>query len=843
MRRGATLFFIFASCLLLPLSSFAQSTLVNGTVTDPNGVPYANAAMKIVLVDTASGIPVGSPTVTVASQAQCTAARAGTAPCQIPIQGTFQLALDSSGNIPGGGIVLSDNSLVTPSGTQWQFTVTTPGIPPPQGFGPQTFTSTITITGATQNISAVLQAAALAQGAILGRGGVSLISTPFSATPNFAYTQGSQETSFSMQLTGNVTSSTVSGPFSTGSDIQLILCQDATGGRTFSWPSVFLNVPTLASAGNGCTAGTWVFCGSVGNAACPANQWQNTDQGPVTVGGPGANGIFATNYGLHYDGQIAWGATCTNGNSTITTSATDPPFTGSDQGKVIYGTDVPPAGGPSGLSRTLIVGSLVTDVTISTVTDSHHVVISTAPSANCPNLTNVVWGTPDATTSGTGPLANAWAAAIAACTNLIVPGINSEGTQAAYMLVEGDWSSAMPTNAVGCINPTGSVRSGPGVVGQLGQGNSVFANTPTFATSTCTGHNPASNNSCYFWDQGGGFAGGLTLRNFLIWGDGLTLGGTAKTVLTIGAQGILDHVACVETSFNNGVGVMAAGQDIVINTPEFDGCGGIGLEAIANTSSSRYVQISGGGYIGDETTPIKVTSGTNTVVSTGDLYGPGSGATAAVEVDSGAEFISNADQCIGGGNSCFQLNGGTLRLSQLSIPPPLNGTGAAVWGATGTSNVYVNNSDLINVGESFFVSAAATLNYFDGGLNKYAATALSNSGTFNQFGSLSTTGTACATGNWALTSGWGTSSITSVTAGGDSHRCQVVITGAAGAASPVLTWTFPTAYVVAPGSCQISFNGTLTGESTGAPSATSVAFTFTGTPSAQTYRLDASCGP
>jgi hypothetical protein len=164
--------FILASCLLLPASAFGQTTLVTATVTDPGTIPYAGATIKAFLVDTASGIPVGSPTVTINSQAQCTAARAGTAPCQIPIQGTFQATLDNTGSIPGGGMNLSDNTQVTPSGTQWLFTITITGIPIPFGSGPQTFSVTTSISGATQNISGVLNAAAPRLTAItIGTGG------------------------------------------------------------------------------------------------------------------------------------------------------------------------------------------------------------------------------------------------------------------------------------------------------------------------------------------------------------------------------------------------------------------------------------------------------------------------------------------------------------------------------------------------------------------------------------------------------------------------------------------------------------------------------------------------
>ena len=157
-------------------------------------------------------------------------------------------------------------------------------------------------------------------------------------------------------------------------------------------------------------------------------------------------------------------------------------------------------------------------------------------------------------------------------------------------------------------------------------------------------------------------------------------------------------------------------------------------------------------------------------------------------------------------------------------------------GNNGTATVFVQSSKVIANNGAIFG------NWIDGGQNVFGGGSVSAS-----FGSASITGTACATGNWALTSGWGTSSIASVTAGGDSHRCQVVITGAAGSASPVLTWTFPTAYKNAPGSCMLTgypgVAANLTGVSTGAPGATNVAFTFTGTPVAQTYRFDVACGP
>jgi len=146
--------------LLLPVPSPGQLTAVTATVVDPNGIPYAGAQLKAQLV--LSGVSVtGQPTVTVSSQAQCTSGGFGTAPCQVPFQGTVgPVTLDGGGNIPGGGINLQTNSLVTPSGTQWLVTVFSTGVPPPFGTGPHTFSVTVTISGASQSLSTTLNAAA-----------------------------------------------------------------------------------------------------------------------------------------------------------------------------------------------------------------------------------------------------------------------------------------------------------------------------------------------------------------------------------------------------------------------------------------------------------------------------------------------------------------------------------------------------------------------------------------------------------------------------------------------------------------------------------------------------------
>jgi len=127
--------------LLTSFSAFAQFTQVTGTITDPNGVPY-------------TGIGGGSiaATLIVPGNQSPTLNGASIAGVMSPV------GLDSNGHF---AIQLADNNVILPAGTQWQFQVQeSPGEAPPWGYGPVTFSVTLTITGSSQNIGATLSAAA-----------------------------------------------------------------------------------------------------------------------------------------------------------------------------------------------------------------------------------------------------------------------------------------------------------------------------------------------------------------------------------------------------------------------------------------------------------------------------------------------------------------------------------------------------------------------------------------------------------------------------------------------------------------------------------------------------------
>lgn len=162
----------------------AQFTSVSATVTDPNGLAYAGATVKAQLVP-GGVVSGGQATVTVSNAQQCISSGFGSAPCKVPIQSTYgPITLTQAGAFT---LTLPDVTLVNPASSQWILTFNiAPGIPPPGGTGPQTFTYTSTgtlISGASVNLSAQISANAVALGFASGAGIPSVASLPATCTP------------------------------------------------------------------------------------------------------------------------------------------------------------------------------------------------------------------------------------------------------------------------------------------------------------------------------------------------------------------------------------------------------------------------------------------------------------------------------------------------------------------------------------------------------------------------------------------------------------------------------------------------------------------------------------
>lgn len=134
-------FILLCANLLLTPFALAQFTTVSGTVTDPNGLPYAFGTVVPVLVTSAS------PTLNGGAYTP-------------PIQ---PVGLDSTGSFT---MRLADNTVLLPAATKWNFTVCSAvgTVQPAGGKGSVCFSlaTPITISGTSQSITTNLNAVALA---------------------------------------------------------------------------------------------------------------------------------------------------------------------------------------------------------------------------------------------------------------------------------------------------------------------------------------------------------------------------------------------------------------------------------------------------------------------------------------------------------------------------------------------------------------------------------------------------------------------------------------------------------------------------------------------------------
>jgi len=286
LRRLRWILILYALCDFLigyagviPITNLAaaQFTQVTGTVTDPNGVPYAFGTISAILVSSASptlnGLAYTPPT----------------QPTGLSIVGSFTMQL-------------ADNTVLLPAATKWNFTVCSAvgTIQPAGGKGPICFTlaAPITISGASQDISANLNAVAPALSSNPGTGTVTSSGGPvagniaqFSSATNLV-----PATSFPLTQ-GTITTSTPA--------INHSVTWNAGGVAFTNWLS---NITCTAAAtgsiafGLG-TAGTqWQFKYNAANCASPQLLSPN---GSVT--NPAYAFAASTNTGLYFDGANSLG--------------------------------------------------------------------------------------------------------------------------------------------------------------------------------------------------------------------------------------------------------------------------------------------------------------------------------------------------------------------------------------------------------------------------------------------------------------------------------------------------------------------------------------------------------
>jgi hypothetical protein len=244
----------YAGIIPLTECAAAQFTQVTGTVIDPNSIPYAFGTISATLVSSASptlnGLPYTPP--------------------------TQPTGLDQSGKFI---MQLADNTVLLPAATQWKFTVcsTIGTVQPSIGKGPVCFTAgPITISGTSQDITATLNAAALAL--TLSSGGGTTINptngvipvranaTTFNDSP-LSVASGNVSDSGNLTVNGTPAATTFNSVTLTSQVNSFTTLTDTAANSDTGFNNVTIVNPAGASAAN--------FYGYATNLQTPAANTQN----------------------------------------------------------------------------------------------------------------------------------------------------------------------------------------------------------------------------------------------------------------------------------------------------------------------------------------------------------------------------------------------------------------------------------------------------------------------------------------------------------------------------------------------------------------------------------------
>lgn len=156
-----------------------------------------------------------------------------------------QIQFNSSGAF--GGFTMSGDATLNPLTGAITFTTVNSS---PGSFGDATHVPQFAVNG--KGLITSIANVAIAANATL----VQTTYNAVSGAPTFTRSGNFQE--FTFNLTGNVTSSTLTGLVA--NDILIFnVCQDATGSRTFSWPTGFTQAPIISATAGACThvVGWW----------------------------------------------------------------------------------------------------------------------------------------------------------------------------------------------------------------------------------------------------------------------------------------------------------------------------------------------------------------------------------------------------------------------------------------------------------------------------------------------------------------------------------------------------------------------------------------------------------
>ena len=234
---------------------------VTGTLKDPSGTALNGGKVTFTLANLAGNLPYVSGT-TILVPVSVTVASNSSGAFTVTLYGNDAITpANSVYNVNFNDMYAASYSLTGSGPIDLDSTIPNSSTPAPSGALPtalltsnNTFSASNTFTGAVTLSGSVTGVVPLPQSTVT-----------FSATPTFDATNKSL---FTITLTGNVTSSTLSNAVA-GQIIVLKIVQDATGGRTFVYPTNVKGGMDISTVANAINTQAFIFDGTNAYALGP----------------------------------------------------------------------------------------------------------------------------------------------------------------------------------------------------------------------------------------------------------------------------------------------------------------------------------------------------------------------------------------------------------------------------------------------------------------------------------------------------------------------------------------------------------------------------------------------
>lgn len=588
------------------------------------------------------------------------------------------------------------------------------------------------------------------------------------------------------------------------------------------------NFTAAASGGGGSPP-----AGNTGDLQCKGSPsaFSACSQAPApndnfVVSSPSCSSVMVNCVFANWDAHYVYDATSTS-TTTVTCPNSDCNFTGTDP----LGRQIAKVGQIVFMTSNSLNGSLVCgQTTIASVDSATQIHITSACSSSVSATGVLVWGDDDTTN-----LNAAWAAAKCGTVQMpATPGGDTSPGGSANALFQ----SALFTTTPSCT--TIATFQGPSLYGGSVTGTFLIA-TPNFNWSSCTGG--ASSVSCV-----GGVING-SYKQFTIWGGGYNTGGTSgksEFQLNSGTRaqdvdivGWCAECAGVVGAQHNSInGWFSEGGAIQAGTTA---CESTAIQTMWMGNDCDVAQQAGTVYA------FRVLSGATSLTINNGYIPRGSSSATSFGMECDGTCVSMLDTLgynpgMGTAGLGVGTNGRAYLFNTLDDVSGAASTTAIYETSTG-GKVYLEGSTIKggSSGQDIFMTDATDQIYDQGGNSFLGTTHVGNSGTGQIIGATSMTGTLLTAAKTVLSANFGTGAAISAVKGYNSPISFTITNGSSSTgASPTITYTFPTPYLVAPLFCNATQVGgtNATGTfSAGTPSATSVVFTYSLTPTASDTEL------